>query len=187
MGFYIETNDRSLKSQVAGEDILVGLLVEEQGDGTVTVVDDTSSTFDGIADSPRRAEYIADDTDEGSDFTYKATGVPESLGGAHLVPYGGNADGDRIYCRTAIDPEDGGDPISMTTGTIVGVAQSADTDYHGRVVQEGFTDGGATTYDIATGNFIPVGKVLREPSTNNQPAVGFDDVVRVEVRKDLLD
>lgn len=180
MGFWIESADRPYKSAVAGEDILVGLLVEEQGNGTVTIVDDTSTSIDGTVAAPRAEAYIAEEMDDASDFEYKASVTDGySLGGAHLVPFGGYEDGARVKARTILDPADGdADAVAISDGTVVGVAQVADTDYHGRVVQEGYSDG-VTTYDRATGNFLALGKVLRDESTS------FDDVVRVEVRKDL--
>lgn len=176
MGFYIESSDRSLKSAVAGEDIKAGTLVEKQGDGTVTLVDNNSSTFDGVVEYVHREEAIADDDDDAFSQTYLAV-EPDGLGGAALVPFGGDADGDVIKVRTLLDPEDGDDDaVSITDGTRVGVVQNADTDYHGRVVQEGYSDG-TTTYDEATGNMIIVGKCLRDS------ADGYDQIIRVQVRK----
>lgn len=182
MVFYIEEADRSLKSAVAGEDILVGLLVEEQGDGTVDVVDDSSTRWDGIADLNHRGGFIAEDWDDPSDFTYdaSASNVLDKL-----VAYGGNEDGAKLQCRTIKDPEDGdADALSVDDGTVVGVAQVADADYYGRVVQEGYSDG-TTTYDRATGNFIPVGVATQNSNQSYHATVGFDDLVRVEVRDDL--
>lgn len=180
MGFWIESADRPYKSAVAGEDILVGLLVEEQGDGTVDIVSDSSAAIDGVAAAPRAEAYIAEEMDDASDFEYKASVTDGyALAGAHLVPFGGYEDGARVKVRTILDPQDGdADAVSLTNGTVVGVAQVSDTDYHGRVVQEGYSDG-SVTYNRANSNFLALGKVLRDSSSS------FDDVVRVEVRKDL--
>lgn len=180
MGFFIESADRPYKSAVAGEDLLVGLLVEAEGDGTVTAVDDTSTRIDGVVASPRAEAYIAEEMDDATDFEYKANVTDGyALAGAHLVPFGGYEDGARVKVRTILDPEDvDADAVALDHDTIVGVAQVADTDYNGRVVQEGYSDG-TTTYSRANSNFLALGAVLRDSSTS------FDDIVRVEVRKDL--
>lgn len=178
MAFYIESADRPHTSRIAGEDIHVGELVVEQGDGTVDRADaQNDSDFDGVADAPHRGNHIAPDPHDATGaFVYEAADNDR-------VPFGGEADGDHIKVRV---PEDtGGNESSpnITDGDVVGfIDTSAGTlsstdEYKGRVVEEGYTDGesSATTYNRSNNNFTAIGTALRDSATD------WDDVVRVQV------
>lgn len=177
MGFYIESADRPHQSRPAAEDIHVGLLVAENGSDKVRLADDADSTrWDGVADAPRSAEYIAPEVDQSSDFTYSASDDER-------VPYGGRTPGDIIKVRTIQD--NGTDPApSISDGDIVGFVDSSavsDTaaEFKGRIVETGYQDDAPTTFDEGSNNFVKIGVAYRDSSS------GFDEVVRVQVRDDI--
>lgn len=193
MGFYIEQNDRSLKSAMPAEDIPLGTLVATgSSTGEVELAEEQNhETFEGVVEAPRRAEYIAEESDEGSDFVYKAGDQPDDLSDAgHLVIYGGNADADVIRVRTIVAEGDVGDTTpSITDGSVVGYVKTDETNgltasNAGRIVEEGYSTDqdnatGAVTYSRANGNFVAIGRATRDGSTD------FDETVRVEVNKEL--
>jgi hypothetical protein len=94
-------------------------------------------------------------------------------------------------------PEDNStDPApSISHKTVVGVIDAAGgtaasaAEFQGRVVQEGYTDDAATTYDRSSGNFKAVGVAYR-PDRTPAPVAGdqsdsFDYPVRVVLFSDL--
>lgn len=178
MGFYVEQADRSYQSRLAAEDITVGTLVAEDGSDKVELVDDSNTTIDGLAVSPRSAQYIAKEEqsigDTGSDtagFTYLASENDR-------VPYLPLADRDAVKARTITD--NGTDPApSIDDGTVVGVAQKNDDAFRGRLVEEGYTDNAGTTYGrSSTGGFTVLGVAYKDSGS------GYDAIVRVDSRSD---
>lgn len=197
MGFYIESSDRPYQSYNAGEDIKVGTLVSAEGDGTVSLADAaTHSDFDGVAASPRRSGYIADEIDDPTTFTYlvdtsnvKYGGLTED--GPMLVPYGGDADDDLIKVRTILETTSGVTTApNITDRDVVGFVDTSDADAPtsaGRIVEEGYTndennDAATTTYNRANGNFVAIGRAYKPKKGEGDD---FDDIVRVEVDSGL--
>lgn len=193
MGFYIESSDRPLQSYNAGERIKVGTLVVAEGDGTVSLADAaTHDRFDGVAASPRRAEYIADEIDDPSDFTYEVDTSGDRYGGLtedgpHLVPYGGGADDDLIKVRTILETTDGVTTApSISDQDVVGFVDTSDADAPtsaGRIVEEGYTndendDAASTTFNESNGNFVAIGRAYKPKEGEGDD---YDDIVRVEV------
>jgi hypothetical protein len=185
MGFYIESSDRPLQSYNAGERIKVGSLVVAEGDGTVSLADAAAhDRFDGVAASPRRAEYIADEIDDPSDFTYQVDTSGDRYGGLtedgpHLVPYGGGADDDVIKARTITDAGTSTAP-NVTDQDVVGFVDTSvgdAPDDAGRIVEEGYTNG-ATTFNESNNNFVAIGRAYKPKQGEGDD---YDDIVRVEV------
>lgn len=172
MAFYIESADRPRKSALPDEDIPVGLLVHKLTNGKVQRAQYSDGTFDGVADQPHTGEQIAerDDQDDPNWDVYEAAEDER-------VVYGGDEDGARLKVHTAADNSTDPAP-SISDADIVGIADNG-SEFHGRLVEEGYTDDGATTYNRSNDNFLPVGKAYRDS------ADGYDEVVRVEVRRDL--
>jgi len=184
MAFYIESADRPHDSRIAGEDIHVGELVVDQGDGTVDRADaQNDGYFDGVADNPHTGNHIAPDPHEATGaFVYESADNDR-------VPYGGAEDDARIKVRT---PEDTGGNESapdISEGDVVGfIDTSAGTlsstdEYKGRIVEEGYTDGesSATTYNRTNSNFIAIGKAHRDTGKD------WDEAVRVRVTAEDTD
>ena len=173
MAFYIESADRPPKSRLPAEDVPVGTLVVENGSDKVKVAAFADSRFDGVADQPLTGEQIVEyeDVDDPNFDVYEAAEDER-------VTYGGDEDRARIKVRTAED--NGTDPApSISDGDIVGIAANG-AEYAGRLVEEGYTDDGGTTYGTeSTGDFLPVGVAYRDEGTT------YDTPVRVEVRYDL--
>ena len=186
MGFYIEVTQTPNRSGFAAEDIPAGTLVY-LADGEAHLADaSTHETVDGVADTPRRGEYIAGFDHETSDFVYLANDpdpdnhAPLSDNNAHLVPVGGGADGDYIKARTVAD-ETAAAP-SITDGAVVGfvdaTAADAPADAAGYIVEEGYTNDD-TTFDRETGNFVAIGRAYRESHGD------YDRPTRVVVNQKL--
>lgn len=178
MGFYVDETDRSARSGPVNEPIPIGTACTRVA-GSVELLDGTDNTdFDGVADSPRRGEYIAEEADESSDFTYQPASAKteDSRGGviADRAPLRGSADGDVIRIKTPTD--NGTDPApNISDGDVVGVA-AAGTAFEGRIVQEGYTANDGTEYsESGAGTFIPLGEADKDGSTE------FDDPVRLTV------
>lgn len=173
MAFYIESADRPPKSRLPAEDVPVGTLVVENGSDKVKVAEFADGRFDGVADQPLTGEQIKEyeNIDDANFDVYEAAEDER-------VTYGGDEDRARIKVRTATD--NGTDPApSISDGTVVGIAANG-AEYHGRLIEEGYTDGGGTTYGrSSTGDFLPVGIAYRDE------AADYDTPVRVEVRYDL--
>lgn len=169
MGFYVESADRPYQSGIAQEDIHVGTVVARTGAGQVSLTDDVDTAADGLATAPRRGDYIAKESDETTSFKYLTAEDDR-------VPYA-DLDEAGAVCKARTIEDNATDPApSISDGTAVGVAHKADDAFRGRLVQEGYTDNGATSYGSgSTGGFTKVGTVYRDDST------GFDEAVRFVV------
>lgn len=184
MGFYVESADRPYVSRLAAEDIHVGTLINENGSDKFERTDGADeSRIDYLATKPRRADFIADDEDATlSDFTYKSADNDR-------VPALPLVDGDLVKVRTAKDTGGNESAPSINDGDVVGLIDtssgtlSSTTEYEGRVVQEGYTDGESTptTYNRSNNNFVALGVAERDEATS------FDVPVRVRVQRDNLD
>jgi len=174
MTFYIESSDRPRKSRLPAEDIPVGTLVAEDGTGHVELAEQATGHFDGVADNPLTGEQVREYEDAPADPNWYVYETAED----ERVVYGGDADRDMIKVKTAAD--NGVDPAaSVSDGTVVGLIPNG-AEFHGRVVEEDYTDEGDTTYGrSSTGDFLAVGKVYKDEEN------GFDEPVRIEVRRDL--
>lgn len=168
MGFYVESADRPYQSGIAQEDVHVGTVVARTGAGQVNLTDDVDTAADGVATAPRRGDYIAEEADETTDFTYKAAENDR-------VPYADLDEAGAVLKARTIKDNSTDPAPSISDGTVVGVAHKADDAFRGRLVEEGYTDDGATTYDSGSGNFTPVGTVYRDESS------GYDEAVRFVV------
>lgn len=178
MGFYVDEADRSATSYPAAETIVVGSACTVVNE-TVELMDaDGNATFDGVADSPRAADYIAEEYDEGSEFEYKNISSKVSTdSGANVsdrVPLRGDEDAAIIRLKTAKDNDTDPSP-SISNGDTVGVANVGTSEFEGRIVESGYTDDGATTYDEDSDNFVAIGTAYKDSSSE------FDDVVRLKV------
>lgn len=184
MGFYVESADRPYESRLAAEDITVGTLVNENGsDAFQNTTQQEHGYIHAVAARPMSGEFIGDDEDS-------VTGVPESYKAAEndRVPALPLTDGDTVKARTAAD--NGTDPApSIGDGDVVGVIDTSTGslasggEFEGRLVEEGYTDGGGTptTYNRSNGNFMPLGTAYKDGGT------AHDVPVRVRVRRDNLD
>jgi len=181
MGFYVESADRPYTSSIAAEDIHVGTLVHEDGSEDYELLNKSDhDEFDALATAPRRGDYIADEEDESSDFTYSSSDDDR-------VPALPLADRDIVKARTAKDAGGNEAKPSISNGDVVGVIDtsagtlSSTSEYEGRVVEEGYTDGEGTptTYNRSNGNFLPIGKALRDDARE------YDVPVRIQVDRGL--
>lgn len=173
MAFYVESQDRAYRSYIVNTDMVAGELGAHDGSNGAVPFDAATHAeedFLGVAEAHRAGDQVAEDLDDTGSIFFDASENDRAS-------FGGDADRDVIKVRTAEDNATDGAP-NITDGDVVGVADNG-AEYDGRLVEEGYTDAGATTYDRASGNFYAVGVALRDGST------AFDDVVRVEVRKDL--
>lgn len=186
MGFYVDEADRSARSAPANEAIPVGTACTRVG-GLAELLDGSTNTdFDGVADSPRRGDYIAEESDESSDYTYQPASAKDanSRGGeiSDRVPLRGDEDGAVIRIKT---PEDNGtDPApDISPDDVVGVAAVGTSEFEGRIVQEGYTDNAATEYsESGAGDFVPLGEADRFDSSDPEASVTeFDTPVKLKV------
>lgn len=183
MAFYVESQDRAYRSYIVNSDMVPGELGANDGSGGAVPFDAASHTeadFLGVAEAHRSGDQIALDMDSTEAIEFVAANNDRAS-------FGGDADRDVIKVRTAEDTGGNEAAPSISDGTVVGVIDtSAGTltstdEYKGRVVEEGYTDGEGTpvTYNRTNGNFYAVGIAYRDDAS------GFDEPVRVEVRKDL--
>lgn len=186
--FYVEQADRSPKSGVANESIYAGELVHDDGNGvdvlTYAATDADAAGHVGLARYDTEA-MAAKDMDAVVDEVYDT---------GQRVQYQEMEDSAVVRVRT---PEDNGtDPApSISHKTVVGVIDAAGAtaasapEFQGRVVQEGYTDNAATTYDRGSGNFKAVGVAYRpdkmHASVAGDQADSFDYPVRVVLFSDL--
>lgn len=214
MGFYIETTQTPNQGGFAAEDIPAGTAVVV-ADGEVTLFDAaTDEVFSGVADTPRRGEYIASYDHESGTYTYLANitddydrdnhaplgfqgydGVGDTRD-AHLVPVGGGDDGDLIKLRTITDTN--ATAPSISDGTVVGVVDSTDADAPdnaaGYIVEEGYSYDGdgdttPTTFSRANDNFVAIGKAYKPEDmvapSDDGTITEYDFPVRIKVNKGL--
>lgn len=187
MAFYIESADRPPQSRVAGSDVHVGEAVAPTGSDTVRPFDgsqDALGDFLGVADDPLTSDAIARDEDDTNFGVYLASENDR-------VIYNGDADGDLVKIRTAEDTGGNEAAPSISDGDVVGFIDtsagtlSSASEYHGRIVQEGYTDGESTptTYNRSNGNFVAIGRAYRKETADF--ADGWDVPIRVEINKSL--
>lgn len=183
MASYVESTDRPNQSRIAGSDVVPGEAVAPTGSNTVRPFDgsqDTLGEFLGVADNPLTGDQIAVDEDDTTEPLFEAAEDDR-------VIYNGDADGDLIKLRTAGDTGGNEAAPAISDNTVVGFVDtsagvlSSTSEFHGRIVEEGYTDGEATpvTYNRSNGNFIPVGIAYRDEGAQ------FDTPVRIEVNRDL--
>lgn len=179
MAFYVESQDRAYRSYLVAEDMLPGELGANNGSGKAVAFDQQSHAeedFLGVAEAHRAGDQIAEDLDDTSNIVFSSSD-------GDRASFGGDADRDVIKVRTIQD--NGTDPApSISDGDVVGVVDSSavsDTgaEFTGRVVEEGYADNTPTTFNRSSANFFAIGVAYRDSAS------GFDEVVRVEVRKDL--
>lgn len=185
--FYVEQADRSPQSAVANETIYAGELVHDDGDGlnvlTYAATDEDAGGHVGLARYD--AEAMAAEWEEDI--------VDESYATDQRAQYQPFEDSAVVRIRT---PEDNGtDPApAIDHKTVVGVLDDGSTvdsaaEFQGRIVQEGYTDNAATTYDRGSGNFKAVGVAYRPEAvpapTAGSQADSFDYPVRVVLFSDL--
>lgn len=181
MGFYVEYENRPYHSRPAAEDIHVGTLVNENGSDAFERADGADvSRLDYLAAKPRSADWIADDEDvDLTDFTYKSSEND-------LVPGHPLSDGDTVKVRTAKDTGGNEPTPDIQDGDVVGIIDtsagtlSSSSEYEGRVVEEGYTDGDATTYNRSNNNFVALGVAFKDAATSH------DVPVRVNVDRENL-
>lgn len=167
MGFYVESSDRPYQSGIAQEDIHVGTIVAKTSAGQVNLTDDVDTAADGVATTPRRGDYIAKEDDETTNFLYESAEDDR-------VPYASLDEAGAVFKARTITDNSTDPAPSISDGDVVGVAHKADDAFRGRLVEEGYTDDGATTYDTGTGNFTAVGTVVRDDSSSYDEAVRFE-------------
>lgn len=127
---------------------------------------------DGVALGLSTLEWVAEESYDWRDnpkgdllqnFTY-------TKNDDHPMPYADlTEDGQRLRLRL---PEKGGTAPNVTQRDILGVTDL----YEGRLVQEGYSDGG-TTYSRQKGNFVPVG--FARGTAPTVPVNQFDELVHV--------
>lgn len=188
MGFYIEVTQTPNRSGFATEDIPLGTAVYLAGGEAFLADAATHETIDGVADAPRRGEYIAGFGHETSEFVYLADDPdPDnhatlSDNNAHLVPVGGGADGDYIKLKSMAEV-DGAAAPDIGDGDVVGFIDTSVAngvaDGAGHIVEEGYTDAAGNEYSRDEGNFVAVGRAYRDEATE------FGELVRVVVNQKL--
>lgn len=163
-------NGESIDTELASENIPEGDLVVRLAGGGVEVADaSTHSEIDGIALNLEAGDNIANhpyDYRPGlDDFVYKPASnkdqddmLPNT---DDRVPILGQFEGAVPIPHTIKD--NGTDPApAIDHNDVVGVAAvgaNEQGEIQGRVVQEGYTDNGGTTYGrSSTGAFLPLGK-----------------------------
>jgi len=183
MASYIESTDRPNQSAIANEDLEPGEALASAGTGLVRAFDgsqDVSGDFRGVADDPLTGDQIALDEDEEQLGLYEASEDDR-------VIHGGDTRGDKIKLRTAEDTSGNEPTPSIDHDTVVGFVDtskgtlSSTSEYHGRIVEEGYEDGESTptTYNRSNDNFVAIGVAYRDDADS------FDEPVRIEVNPDL--
>jgi len=176
----------SLDSELASENVAQGDLIARLSGGGVEVADASShDSVDGIAMNLEAGDNIADHEydylADRRDFVYKPSGNKDTddllPNTDDRVPIGGQKATAEPIPATIQD--NGTDPApSITKNDVVGVAAvgaNEQGEIQGRVVQEGYTDNGGTTYGTGSaGDFIPVGYA-------DEPVSSFDE--RVALRR----
>ena len=185
---YVEQADRSPHSAVANESIYAGELVQDDGDGadvlTYAASDEDAGGHIGLARYDAEAMAAKDDEEV----------VEEVYATDQRVQYQPFEDSAVVRIRT---PEDNSTDPAPSIGhkDVVGILDAAGGDiasaaeFQGRVVKEGYTSDGATTYDRGSNNFKAVGVAYR-PDQMHTPVAGdqsdsFDYPVRVVLFSDL--
>lgn len=182
--FYVEQADRSPLSGVANESIYAGELVHDDGDGVDVLTYAATDEDDGHLGLARfDGEKMAAETEEDV--------VEEVYDSGQRVQHQPVSEGDaRVRVRT---PENNGTDPAPAVGhqTVVGVIDAAGgtassaSEFQGRVVEEGYTDDSATTYNRSSNNFKALGVAYRPGLRANEDVTSFDHPVRVRLFGDL--
>lgn len=173
--------DRPTLSAPAGEGgIIPGELVLGVSGGGVVHATGTDSRVSGVV------ERFPDQRIADHPYDYRSSIDNFQYSNGDLVKYAGDEQGARLFVLTPSD--NGTDPaVNITQNTVVGIPDISG--FEGRVVEEGYTDSGTTTYDRSAGNFNAVGVAYEhsDDSITNDglPADGFDERVKI-VRKTNL-
>lgn len=175
---YVEQADRSPLSGIVDEDIYAGELTSDGGSGvTAFVYADANETL-GLARYDGQA-FAREHEDEVREDKYVAGDAQRER-----AQYHPNESDARVNVRTAED--NGVDPApSIGHRDVVGVIDAAGgtaasaAEFSGRIVQEGYTDDAATTYDRATGNFKAIGYAYRPAQQAGNSVTEFDRPTRV--------
>jgi hypothetical protein len=178
--FYVEQADRSPQSGIANEEIAPGELVHDDGDGVDVFTYSHANENVGLARYDAQA-FAREHEDEERDNLY----VPSDEQ-RNRVQYHPNEADARVRVRT---PEDNSTDPAPNIGhrAVVGVIDASGgtaasaAEFQGRVVEEGYTDDAATTYDRATGNFKAIGVAYRPGRQAGENIDEFDYPVRVEL------
>lgn len=178
--FYVEQADRSPRSGEADEDIYFGELISDAGSGvSVLTFADANETV-GLARSDLQA-YAAEWEDDITEELYDASDEQRNRVQYHVLE-----DAARVKVRTPNDNATDGAP-SIGHLDVVGYIDAAGgtvasaSEFQGRIVQEGYTDDAATTYDRGTGNFKAIGVAYRPAKQAGDSVTDFDTPVRVEL------
>jgi hypothetical protein len=171
--FYVDEADRSPLSGVVDEEVYFGELVSDGGSGVTKFVYADSNESLGLARSDVQAG-AAEDEDDTAEENYLPD---EEL--RNRAQYHPNESDARVRPRTAQD--NGTDPApSIGHRDVVGVIDASGGtvasagEFAGRIVEEGYTDDAATTYDRATGNFKAIGVAIRPAKQNGDAVTDFD-------------
>lgn len=170
--FYVEQSNSSYQSGLANEEIYAGEVVNNEGAGVTAA--DAQVNIDGL--SLFSEEFMVGEDED--DVVEEKYAVDERV---KYAPVEGTLRGN---VRT---PEDNGtDPApSISHETVVGVIDTSSTvasasEFEGRLVEEGYTDAAATTYDRSGGNFVAVGEAYRPAKRNGDTVSDFDTPIRVD-------
>lgn len=176
----VEQADRAPESNVVAEDIAPHELVIDNVGTGLELVDGDESDWDGIAMQPKSGEWIHEHDEDTSALEYDASDNDRAS-------YGGREDGAIIRPLTILDSTNGESAPSISEGDVVGVPDSTvgdgETEWAGRIVQEGYSNG-TTTFNRTNTNFVPIGKAMAQGPLDGT-IDSFDDEVRVQVRVDL--
>ena len=168
---YVEQSDRAYQSGRAAEQIYAGELVHSDG-GSVSKFAFSDGDYSGLA--LYDPEFMAaEDEDAIAD---------ESVESGDIVRYAPDEDSAVVYIRTL---NDNGTAPSIGHDDVVGVADSGDAnaapaDVDGRIVEEGYSNGG-TTFNRSNGNFLAIGEAYRPAKQSGDNVTDFDTPVRVEL------
>lgn len=158
----------------SGQSILPGELVTAAEGGGISLTAGSDGRTDGVVEDFADA-HIAE-----NQYDYRGSLDAFTYDAGMMIQFAGYEDG--AYLRVKTPEDNGTDPApNIDEWSVVGIPDIGG--YEGRVVEEGYTDAGAVTYDRAGGNFLPVG--IARASSPKVPQTGFDSFTHVIVRRDL--
>lgn len=172
---YVYESDRPVLSALSTEDgILPGEFVITVSGGGCRRATGTDSRISGLVedfDDNHIADNEYDFRSSIDDFTYDIDDRPK---------FGGDEQGALLRARTPAD--NGSDPAAnITEWDVVGIPDIAG--FEGRIVEDGYTDGGATVYERGAGNFLPVG--VARGNSSEVPVNGFNEITHIVRKNDL--
>jgi len=183
--YYVEQADRSPESGVANEEIYAGELVHDDGDGADVYVYADGAENVYLARHDAQA-FAREHEDEVREDKYVPSDEQRNRVQEQTLEEGGA----RLRVRTPEDNGTDGAP-AINHRDVIGVIDAAGgtassaSEFQGRVVQEGYTDDAATTYDRASGNFRAIGTAYRPARQNGDTMNEFNYPVRVELFGEL--